>query len=134
MCLAFITLTPLERTISRAEIECPGDTIPYSCSVLSNSENIILTWRITLPGQTPIEMTYDNTSSFNTIDYLGINISTTLTVYDRESAAESIITLTVLNSALINGTELKCRSADLDSVTTNIYVNKSGKSYCVISV
>ena len=103
-------------------IDCPGDTISYSCSILSNSETLNLTWRVTFPGFMPINMTYDSSSNVSSLDYLEMNVSTTLTAYNRSSGyIESTITLTVLMD--VNGTELECSISDLDNdiITTLVY-------------
>ena len=108
--------------MSSPGIDCPGDTISYNCSILSNSETLHLTWCVTFPGLVPINMTYDSSSNVSILDYLGMNISTTLTAYNRSSGyIESIITLTVLTD--VNGTELECSISDLDNdiITTLVY-------------
>ena len=101
-------MAPLQRIVSREDIDCPGDTISYNCSIQSNSETVQLTWRVTLPGQMPIDITYDNTSNLNTVDNLGFSITTTLTTYTRDEYIESTIVFTVLRDVVMNGTELEC--------------------------
>ena len=123
---ASVNLVPLERNVSRMDIDCPGDTISYNCSIQSNSETVQLTWRVTLPGQMPVDLTYDNTSNVNTVDNLGFNIITTLTNFTRDEFIESIIVFTVLRDLAMNGTDLQCISEDLDNVTTMVLVNISG--------
>ena len=73
----------------------------------------------------PINMTYDISSNVSSLDYLGMNVSTTLTAYNRSSGyIESTITLTVLTD--VNGTELECSIADLNNDTATIHVYSSG--------
>ena len=111
---------------SSLQYECPGDTISYNCSVQSNSENLQLTWRVTLPGMMPVNRTYDGTSSRNTADNLGVNIITTLITYYSEEYIESTITLTLLMDFVTNGTILECISEDLDSDSVSVDVMQSG--------
>ena len=73
----------------------------------------------------PINMTYDISSNVSSLDYLGMNVSTTLTAYNRSSGyIESTITLTVLTD--VNGTELECSISDLNNDTATIHVYSSG--------
>ena len=127
--IAFVSLTPLERTVSRPDIECSGDTIPYSCSILSNSENISLTWIVTIPEQIPLSITYDTGSRLNGVEKLSTNITTSLNTIISEEYIESMITLTVLNAPNLNGSLLECKSADLDQEMEVLYINKSGKQF-----
>ena len=129
--IAVIILVPLERNVSRDDIECPGDTIPYRCSIQSNSETVQLTWRVTLPGQTAINITYDNTSSLNTEDNLAINVITTLTEFTIDEYIESTIVFRVLSDVAMNQTKLDCVSEDLDEETLFVFVNTTGM-YSVI--
>ena len=76
----------------------------------------------------PINITFDDTSSFYVASDLGMNITATLTDYTIEEYIESVIELTVLSDMSVNGTELECRSSDLDSITTLVIVNMSGKT------
>ncbi len=62
---ATVNLDILERNITRPNIDCPGDTLSYNCSVVMNTDRVDLTWIITLPGQIPISITYDDTSVLN---------------------------------------------------------------------
>ncbi len=126
---ASINLTALQRNVSRQDIECPGDTIPYMCSVQSNSETVQLRWLITFPGQDAITVLYSNDSDQNIMDrvYLDMNITTTLIVYSREDEfIESELELTVLQNIPMNGTMLECRSEGLDSELRIVSVNTSG--------
>ena len=109
-------------------IECPGDTIRYNCSVLSNSETVQLTWRVTLPGMMPRSMTYSGPMILMPVSNLGLNISTNLTSYRRDEYIESIIELTVLRDIFINGTILECISEALASESERVVVMQSGTS------
>ena len=118
----------LERNVSRLDIECPGDKIRYTCSVISNSEMVQLTWRVTLPGGITANITYGNTSMLNTVDGIGVNnIITTLTSYTSDEYIESTIVFTVLADVDLNVTMLECISEDLDSDSDTILVNTAGK-------
>ena len=122
--LAFLTLSEFPR--GARMIECPGDTIRYNCSVLSNSETVQLTWRVTLPGMMPRSMTYSGPMILMPVSNLGLNISTNLTSYRRDEYIESIIELTVLRDIFINGTILECISEALASESERVVVMQSG--------
>ena len=126
ICVVNVNLTLAETNFSRGDINCPGDTISYKCSVLSNSKTIELTWRVTLPGMMPIDITYDSMSILNTVDTdLGYNITTTLTDFTVDEYIESTIVFTVLRGVAVNGTVLECISENLDIYATTLFVNMS---------
>ena len=116
----------LERNVSREDIECPGDTISYVCSVQSNSETVQLSWMVTFPGQEAITMSYINDSYLNVVVLLDVNVTTTLTQYIMDEFIESEIVLTVLQNISMNGTLLECSSEDLTSEMDIVYVDTSG--------
>ncbi len=110
----------------RSDIDCPGDTISYNCSIHSNSETLRLSWRVTLPGSMPITITYDNTSILNNVENLAMSVSTLLAQYRRDEYIESIITLTVLLNVTLNKTMFECFISDLDSKMIDVFINSSG--------
>ena len=126
----------MEINTSRDDIYCPGDTISYNCSILSNTETPHLIWSVTLPGLTPINLTYDSTSTLHDTVYLEMNISATLTgrtttattIFVNEEYIESIIVITVLKNVTMNETIVDCRIADLDSDSAVVFVNTAGKN------
>ena len=125
--IATLDLLLLETNFSRNDINCPGDTILYLCSVMSNSESVQLTWRVTLPGMMPIDITYDNTSVLNTVDTnFGNNITTSLIDFVMDMSVQSTIVFTVLRDVDLNQTMLECASGNLDSDTTSVFVSISG--------
>ena len=75
-----------------------------------------------------MNITFDGNSRLNAAYNLGMNITATLTGYTSEEYIESMIVLTVLGDMLVNGTEVECGSADLDSRSTIVTVNRSGNS------
>ena len=91
-------------------------------------------WNITLPGLTPISFTYDSTSTLYGLRHSDMNISVTLTKLNtiattefvNEEHIESIIIITILNNVTLNGTNLECSIANLDSHSTVLFVNTSG--------
>lgn len=112
--------------MSRVDIECPGDTIPYNCSIRSNSETVHLIWRVTIPGQMPMTSTYDGTSTLNNKDSLGASTTTVLTRYTSQAYIESILTFSVLKNVSLNSTTIECSSEGLDNDTQTVFVNTSG--------
>ena len=66
------------------------------------------------------------------IHHLDMNISVILTKLDTitttdEEHIESVIVITVLKNVTMNGTNLECSIAYLDSDSTVLFVNTSGK-------
>ena len=117
--------------MSRSDIECPGDSISYKCIIQSNSETIHLIWRVTVPGQMPINITYD--SSFNTTNrenVLNHFVLSSLTLFDAENV-ESTIEFTVPLNVSLNQTALECFIEGLGSEIDMINVNISCKFYNV---
>ena len=119
----------LERNETSLDIDCPGDTIVYNCSILSNSETVHLIWSIDFPGYVPFNLTFDGHSTLNNVVHLDFNVSATLTEYTLDKYIESIVTLTLLKNFSMNGTLVKCSiDPDLDSFSVVVPVNTSGKS------
>ena len=113
-----------QRNNSREDIECPGDTISYTCSVQSNSETVQLRWLVTFPGQEPIMTpTYSGPSDQDVHD---MNITTRILQYRRDEFISSEIVLTVLQNVSMNGTILECRSENLSNSSAIVTVNTMG--------
>ena len=87
----------------------------FNCSIQSNSEYIYLTWEITFPRETPIEFTFDNSSTQNVMMDYDFGISAVFTEYTRDEYIESNLQLMVLRQD-INGTVVTCRT-DVQSTT-----------------
>lgn len=124
--VAIILLTTLACSFSRTDIDCPGDSITYRCSIQSNSEMVQLMWLVTLPGQETITMLFVDGSYINITSYIGMNITTILTQYTMDESIESEITLTLLRNVSMNGTLVECKSEDLGREAETLYVNSSG--------
>ncbi len=116
----------MESTKELEEIDCPGDTVSYNCSVTSNTEVLHLTWSVEFPDLLPINITYFyyDDRSLGGIDMLDMDISAALIDF-REGYVESSITLVVFKSSM-NGTIVKCSIADLDRDMVTIVINTSG--------
>lgn len=121
-----MTLLPYQRNTVRNDINCPGDTILYNCSVLTNAETVELIWQVTLPNMMPINITFDESSNLFTTYNLDMNISAMVIDYVPDQYIESIITITVLEGLDQNGTELMCRKSDLDREIITVFVNTAG--------
>ncbi len=123
---ASVSLQLFERSTFRSDIDCPGDTISYNCSIQTISEALHLVWSVTLPGSTTLSIMYDNTSILNNLDNLAMGVSTMLTQYRRDEYIESIIVFSVLMGITLNQSDIRCSIANLDSVSTKVFVNTSG--------
>ncbi len=119
--LAALSLTLLSP--DRVGIDCLGDTIVYNCSILSNSENVNLVWRVTFLGMTPVNIMYDGTSNLNTSNNFDMGVSSTLTEYSSDEYIESIVVMTVLINVDII---LQCSIEELRSRIIVIDIDSSG--------
>ena len=125
LCIAFVKITPLDRAASRDDIECPGDIMPYNCSIQSNSEALHLTWRVTLHGQTLFDITYPNAS----INVENSYITTSLTGYSRDEFIHSTLEFTVQLYVPSDQIIVACSIDDLGNSSTIIVpINTSGKN------
>ena len=126
--LASTSLRFVERNEMFNDIDCPGDTIAYHCSIASNSETIHLTWTVSFPGLTPYNITYDNSSVLNEVnDHGGMGIKTVLTNYTHQDTIASDIVFKLIRNASMNGTKVTCSiSPNLASSTMSFDVNTSG--------
>ncbi len=113
------------RNSMRTNVDCPGDTIEYNCTVLSNSPTPNLIWRVTVPGLTTMNITHDNISDPNTIYDLGMNISSFMTNF-MNGSIESIIVLTMPRDIPMNGTKLECATENLQSYSETLIFHQSG--------
>ena len=77
----------------------------------------------------PIGITYNSTSILNNIDYLDASISTLLTEYREEEYIESVLTLTILNDVILNGTIVECSFSNIISGQTFVFINTSGMNF-----
>ena len=89
-----------------------------------------LIWLVTLPGQMPVNITFDGDSNLTVPYNIDTNITATLTAYVAEEYIESIFVLTVLTDVLMNETQIECRIANLDNSTMTVFVNMSGMANC----
>lgn len=122
-------LTTLERNVSRPDIECPGDTIPYKCSIQSNSENIFLRWQVSIPGQIPLTITYDSTSMPNSNEALSAHVRSTLTSFVSQSYVESVIEVEVPRGVSFNNTMVECSFSTLTTDMVTVLVDSAGTCY-----
>ena len=110
-----ITVSIILHQISGFNSSCPGDTIVHRCSLRSNSEDFFLTWRIILPENESVNITYSNNESLNTTVLLHMSpgISSNLTEFIPGQLIESIIMLSIPESGsfLVNGTVLECATS-----------------------
>ena len=111
-CLANVTLSELPRNVSRLDIVCPGDMIPYRCDVHTNSETLQLTWQVTFPEQDTITIVYTNDSDWSSMDVTNMSIITTLVPYRNDEFISSELTLIIIRNSSMNGTIIGCISSE----------------------
>ncbi len=127
--LVSVSLNQLERNRSRPDIDCPGDTISYNCSIQSNSENVHLEWSISpvFPGD--FFIMHDNTSMLYKRDNISMGFTSLLTQYRSDEYIESIIIFTVLTNVTLNFnlTALLCATENfLTFRVSRVIFNTSG--------
>ena len=127
---ASIQLSSLPWNISRQDIECPGDLLPFVCSVMSNSETVQLEWFVTFPEQdSTVTILYTNGSTPNVVTLLNMSITTELTEFRLDEFIQSLLVITILQNVPMNGTHLQCASENLASQSQIVYINTSGKCF-----
>ena len=125
--LALVTLKLVDSVMISSDIDCPGDTLTYNCSIESNSETLHLTWNITFPEEMPIYFTFNSTSIlFTWHGWNNIGVSAILTGYIDQEYVNSTIIFTIMNNVTLDGTELECSITDLGNEITILYINTSG--------
>ena len=123
--VATVSIIPLEPRESREDIQCPGDIIPFNCSILSNSETINLTWFINVPGMAPVNITYSNISTG--IHDLASYSSTTLTDFHSDEYIRSTLEFRVQPGIPILQFNLSCLITGLGLNSTIVHINTSRK-------
>ena len=125
MCIASVSILPLERMVSRDDIECPDDIIPYNCSIQSNSETVNLTWHVFIPNMLPLNVTYSNGSSqmINLTNY----ITTSVTGFQSDEYIHSVLMVRVYAGIPTYEIILQCSINGLGNDTRVVFVNSSGK-------
>ena len=113
--------------MSRNDIDCPGDIIPYECSIFSNSETLHLIWRVTIPGQEPRSIKYNNTLlDHSTID-LNNFVNAQLRNYESDAYITATLKIILQAGILINQTKVECIIRDLGNDSLYVFVNTSSK-------
>ncbi len=120
---ASVEIIPLERVVSREDIDCPGDAIAFNCSILSNSEALLLTWRVTILGEMTINFTHDTTN----INQTSLNeyITTSLTGFENDEFIQSVLEIT-LQAGMSDQIMVECSIGDLANASTIVDINASG--------
>ena len=106
--MVYLANVTLERRLGSTDMVCPGDTISFTCSIYSNSENLELVWTVTLPGSQPVTVTYNNSFPIDMSNLPNVNFSM-LTFFEQGVRADIEITFT--NS--INGSDVTCGTGNL---------------------
>ena len=104
--------------MSLLDLECPGDTITYWCSIVSEIDDLHLIWDIMLPGETRHIIHYNSTSPLNAVATVDMyNISSTLVNYTRGHFIASSIEVVLLPGVPMSGTVLGC-GIQVDGIVT----------------
>ena len=122
---ASVEIIPLDRNVSRNDIECPGDIIPYNCSIQSNSEAVHLTWLVTLPGEASVSVTYPNGDANRTS--LNGYITTFLREFRSDEFIHSTLEVTVQPDLPTDQIMVECSIGDLHNDTIIVEINTSSK-------
>lgn len=117
--IATVTLVP--SIVS--ETNCPGETISYNCSIISNFEDLHLTWTISMSELMSQSFTYDINSTLDTINNHFMGTSSVLTRYDGEYI-ESQLMILLQRHTLV---EVNCSIADINSSTTTLVINATSE-------
>ena len=123
---ASVEIIPLDRIVMRNDIECPGDIVPYNCSIESNSETIHLTWSVSVPGEMPVNITYSN-ATFGNITSLNSYITTSVTGFRRDQFVHSVLEVLVEPGIPTNQITLECSIGDIGNDTKSVLINISSR-------
>lgn len=132
-----MSITADERNNSRADIECPGDTISYNCSIMTNSPDPELIWTVSVPGDVPRTIIYNSSNSAMTDRFImDLGISSTLISMSMTDVLNYVVTyidanieFTVQNGVTLRESMLQCGIRDLNDDTILVSVNISGNNY-----
>lgn len=111
--------------MSREDILCPLDIISFNCSIQSNSEAIHLMWRVFIPGEFQINITYSNVTDEST--NLSSYITTALSDFRNDEYINSTLEITVFSGIPIDKIMLECSIGDLANDTVTALINTSSK-------
>ena len=119
MCYSYDLFTVALDQVSGFDADCPGDTIHYLCSVYYN---VFLTWRIVLPNNVSLNITYSNIEdiSGNVLLHMDPDITSFVTEFMPGQLIESTIVLTIPYGDRLNGTVLECITSG-NSTSTVVY-------------
>ncbi len=112
----------------RPDIDCPGDTLSYNCSILSNSENSTLVWSLILPGFDNVYSIFGAESTVDEFHSSGPAITFRLTEYVDGEYIESILTFTVGRHFTVNRTSITCEIPDLATENVELMLYSAGKN------
>lgn len=114
LCLLIVNITilPLPRIVASSNIECPGDVIPYSCSVQSNSDTDLYQVQNLVLGIPKLEYTLVSNISRITGSDFGTSIINVVLPVDVMS---------------VNNTEIECRIENYGDDRIHVELITSGK-------
>lgn len=120
-------IVTVERIASSDNIDCAGEIIHYKCSIKTNSERMHLIWKVTVPGQLPLVIRYDNISDLGREDHINSFINTSLVQYGHDEYIESVLIFKVqTNVSTGNQTLLECMIIDLENESIIVLIKTSG--------
>lgn len=122
---ALVEILPLERLVSRDDIECPGDIIPYNCSIQSNMEMVHLTWHVTIPEEMTINITYFSDTTNRT--QLNSYITTAVTAFRSDEFIHSTLEIRVVPDIPTDQIILECSIDNLGNDTYTVLINTSSE-------
>ncbi len=110
-------------------IDCPGDTKSYNCSIMTNAEELSLTWSVIFPDGEILTVTHDNYSYFDleldVEEEFGRNITATLQQY-RDGYVLSILTLPLFTNYSMDEVIVNCSIQDIGFKTEVVETRISG--------
>ena len=123
--IAIAKIIPLEPIMSREDILCPLDIIPFNCSIDSNSEVIHLMWRVLIPGEFQINITYSDVT--DELTNLSSYITTVLTDFKSDEYIFSTLEISVFSGIPTDKIMLECSIGNLANDSTTVFINTSSK-------
>ena len=85
-----------------------------------------LVWRVTLPNQSPLNITYDSSSVLYAVNNLNHFIDASLIRFDSDEYVESTLRIILQSNISADQTKLECIVNNLGNDSVSVSVNSSG--------
>ena len=85
-----------------------------------------MVWRVTLPDQSPVNITYDSSSILHAVNNLNYFIDASLIRFQSDAYVESTLMIVLQSNISADQTKLECVISNLGNDSVVVSVNSSG--------